>query len=273
MLQVIEVDGISTKASNISVLPIHIGQRYSVIIEASQEVGNYWIRAEIPEDCIMTSPDTINHNSALFDQMTTTGILQYEGAPSDTYPDSKKFNDDWSKNLLPCRDLDVDLLKPYAAVEPPLKVTDQINISVTLHEDEHQTTKAYINNQSWIPDITNPSIMKIMSESISAKQFPINANAYMYDTEELDIINRWHVELGMVFQLIEQQEKLQQLKMPDPVAALCAPGYQHTRRLALSSPDDDDYVTITGGGYQIHHKKPSTKRNTKKSLLFTKRHA
>ncbi|CAG8611147.1 33753_t:CDS:10, partial [Racocetra persica] len=338
MLQVIEVDGVSTKASNISVLPIHIGQRYSVIIEASQEVGNYWIRAEIPDDCIMNSPDTINHDSALYDKMTITGILQYEGAPSDALPDSKKVHDEWSKNLFPCRDLDVDLLKPYAEVEPPKKITNQINISVTIHADEHQTTKAYINNQSWVPDITNPSIMKIMSESISATQFPINANAYMYDTEGgakwcrpsiplgissaekmptlskynlIDpplrdtltvpangwaviryIINNpgvwafhchieWHVELGMVFQLIEQQDKMQQNKLPDAVAALCAPGYQndkydspHTKRLTLSSPEDDDYVTITGGGYKIHHKnqkKSSVKRNTKKSLLFTKR--
>ncbi|CAG8741672.1 15068_t:CDS:2, partial [Cetraspora pellucida] len=50
MLQVIEVDGVSIKAVNITVLPIHIGQRFSVIVEASQEVGNYWIRADIPQD-------------------------------------------------------------------------------------------------------------------------------------------------------------------------------------------------------------------------------
>ncbi|CAG8793831.1 5541_t:CDS:2, partial [Racocetra persica] len=321
MLQIIEVDGVTTKASNVSVLPIHIGQRFSVIVEASQKVGNYWIRSDVPEDCVPSPPDTINHNSPFDNNRNITGILQYEGAPNDTLPTSTKVNDDWSRNLYPCRDIDVNLIKPYEEVAPPLKITDQINVTVTLHPDEHNTTKAYINNQSWIPDITNPSIMQIMSENISATQFPINANAYMYDTEGgaveivlfsnchqnlaehpfhlhghnffiigisanetmpvtskynlVDpplrvipgngwaviryIINNpgvwafhchieWHVELGMVFQLIEQQEKLKQLKLPDSVAGLCAPGYQNATK--------------------------PIKRKTRKSIEFTKkRHA
>ncbi|CAG8591856.1 17149_t:CDS:2, partial [Cetraspora pellucida] len=260
-------------------------------------------------------------------------ILQYEGAPNDAFPTSKKVDDDWSKNLFPCRDLDVDLIKPYMAVEPPQIVTDQINVSVTLHGDDKNTTKAYINNQSWVPDITNPSIMKIMAQNISATAFPINANAYAYDTEggavEIVLFNKngadhpfhlhghnffiigissaekhpviskynlvdpplrdtltvpangwaviryiinnpgvwafhchieWHVELGMVFQLIEQQDKIRQLKLPDTVAGLCKEGYQNTRRIAHSSPDED--VTITGRG------RVSVKR---KSLQFAKK--
>ncbi|CAG8783445.1 12643_t:CDS:2, partial [Racocetra fulgida] len=179
----IEVDGVSTKASNISVLPIHIGQRFSVIVAASQEVGNYWIRADIPEDCVPSPSNTINANSSFANNRNITGILQYEGAPNDTLPTSTKVNDEWSRNLIPCRDIDSNLIKPYDAVAPPLKITDPITVAVTLRVDEKNTTKAYINNQSWVPDIKNPSIMQIMSENISATQFPINANAYMYDTE------------------------------------------------------------------------------------------
>ncbi|CAG8588829.1 5052_t:CDS:10, partial [Dentiscutata heterogama] len=349
VLQVIEVDGVSIKPINITVLPIHIGERFSVIVEASQDVDNYWIRANIPDDCIETDPDTINHDSDLINNNNITGILRYDGAPNDTIPKSKMTNDDWSNNLYPCQDLAVDLIKPYVAVEPPQKVTDPINIAISIGYNSRNTTTAYINGQSWVPDITNPSIMKIMAENESVTSFPINANAYAYDTEngtvELVLRNlngtdhpfhlhghnffimaisssgkpdtklynlvdpplrdtitipsggwavirfminnpgvwafhchiEWHVELGMVFQLIEQQSKIKQLTLPDSVAALCKPGYQNTKRLAFPSPDGEETTTTTPGGYVIHQKPSNSskvKRNTKRDVAFnTKRNA
>ncbi|RIB11715.1 multicopper oxidase [Gigaspora rosea] len=330
-LKVIEVDGVDIKEIELSVLPIHIGQRFSVIVEASQDSGSYWIRADIPKQCILNRNGTINNNSDIIHNSNITGILRYDDASNDTLPQSNKFNDDWYKKLSPCHDLDINLIKPYEAVAPPQKVTDQFNISIMIYGDSKHTTKAYINGQSWVPDLKNPSIMKIMDQNISATEFPINANAYMYDTEggavEIVIYNQnggdhpfhlhghnffiigmgssgspdasqynlvdpplrdtvtlpgdgwavirylinnpgvwafhchieWHVELGMVFQLIEMQSKLQQLKMPPSVEALCQPGYQHTKRLAIPFPDDEG-TTITPGGYVIPNSKGSTKR-------------
>ncbi|RIB11714.1 Multicopper oxidase [Gigaspora rosea] len=343
-LTVIEVDGVAVKSIELSVLPIHIGQRFSVIVDASKDVGSYWIRADIPEDCIFNSPETINANSDLDNNNNITGILRYDGAPNDL-PNSKKFNDAWSNNLFPCQDLDISLIKPYEPVSPPQKVTDQFNISVTLGPDKKNTTKAYINGQSWAPDLTNPSIMKIMEEKINATKFPVNANAYMYDSEggavEIVIYNQngaehpfhlhghnffiigmgssgspdvsqynlidpplrdtitlpgsgwavirylinnpgvwafhchieWHVELGMVFQLIEMQSKIQELTLPPSVEALCKPGYQNTKRLAIPSayPDDGE-TTITPGGYALYNPTKSStkvKRTNKRSIEFT----
>ncbi|CAG8856978.1 6152_t:CDS:1, partial [Gigaspora margarita] len=148
----IEVDGVGIKAIEISVLPIHIGQRFSVIVDASQDVGSYWIRGVIPIDCLLFGGGTINNNSAIAfnDSNVIKGILRYDGAPNDT-PQTNKFNDDWSNNLYPCQDLNISLIKPYVDVEPPQneKITDRLNISVTINFDDKGTTKAYINGQSW----------------------------------------------------------------------------------------------------------------------------
>ncbi|CAG8828347.1 24331_t:CDS:1, partial [Dentiscutata erythropus] len=78
-----------------------------------------------------------------------------------------------------------------------------------------------------------------------------------------------HVELGMVFQLIEQPSRIHQLTLPDSVAALCKPGYQNTKRLAYSSPDGEESAITTPGGYVMYHKPTKVKRNTKRNIAFT----
>ncbi|CAG8818599.1 2671_t:CDS:2, partial [Dentiscutata erythropus] len=145
VLQIIEVDGVSVKPINVTILPINIGERFSVIVEASQEVGNYYIRANIA--CIEDAgPGTINYDSDLIDNSNITGILQYDGAPNDTLPQSQMTYDD---NRYPCQDLDVDLIKTYVPVPPPQEVTDPIKIDISLGFNDQNTTTAYINGQSW----------------------------------------------------------------------------------------------------------------------------
>ncbi|CAG8844906.1 23608_t:CDS:2, partial [Gigaspora margarita] len=112
--------------------------------------------------------------------------------------------------------------------------------------------------------------------NISAKAFPINANAYMYDKEGGAHGHNFFI-MGMGYQgnpdpskynyinpplrdtvTLPGDGKLQTLKMPPSVKALCQPGYQHTKRLAIPFPDDGE-TTVTPGGYVIP-KSGSTKR-------------
>ncbi|KAH0826954.1 laccase [Lanmaoa asiatica] len=67
---VIEADGISTEPLLVDSIQIYAGQRYSIIMNATQPVGNYWIRA-LPSTPFSTF--TGGANSA---------ILRYNGAPS-----------------------------------------------------------------------------------------------------------------------------------------------------------------------------------------------
>ncbi|CAG8494695.1 162_t:CDS:2 [Acaulospora morrowiae] len=297
-LTIIEVEGTYVKPYTVNTLPIFISQRYSVIVNANQPVDNYFIRATMARDCIFNSPTTINHDSAI--NYNVTGIFRYDGAPNAT-PKSQPYNDDFTKSLLPCRDLDQSYLKPYYPTPPPQDSTIQFEFQVTIRQDRENVTKAYINNQTFIPDLTSPSISKIML-GIDPKQFPVYQNAYVYDKEsdvvDIVLLNQngadhpfhlhghnfwligsgtervvnktkynlvdpilrdvttvpgggwavirynvdnpgcwafhchidWHVELGMVAQLIELPTKLADRVLPPEVRNLCL---QYSKRVAI----------------------------------------
>lgn len=69
-LTVIEADGILTEPLLVDSLQVLPGQRYSVVLNATQSVGNYWIRA---------LPSTTN---ATFAGGLNSAILRYSGAPN-----------------------------------------------------------------------------------------------------------------------------------------------------------------------------------------------
>ncbi|KAJ3393353.1 hypothetical protein HDU84_002148 [Entophlyctis sp. JEL0112] len=74
-LTVIEVDGVLVEPYTVDMITINIAQRYSVLVTADQESGNYLIRADMyhgdPWTISMTMPAGTNTN--------VTGILNYAG--------------------------------------------------------------------------------------------------------------------------------------------------------------------------------------------------
>ncbi|KAF9443886.1 multicopper oxidase [Macrolepiota fuliginosa MF-IS2] len=72
-LTVIEVEGTPVQQYNVTVIQIFAGQRYSVVVNATQPVDNYWIRA---------LPNSGNRNlSSTFAGGVNSAILRYQGAP------------------------------------------------------------------------------------------------------------------------------------------------------------------------------------------------
>lgn len=67
-LTVIESDGINTQPLVVDSIQIYASQRYSIILEANQTVGNYWIRAQP------------NLGTTSFDGGLNMAILRYAGA-------------------------------------------------------------------------------------------------------------------------------------------------------------------------------------------------
>jgi len=78
-LTIIEVDGVPVTPHTVASLDILAGQRYSVILEANQPVGNYWINLPYVGGSAAANP---NFNISL-----SRGILRYAGAP-DEEPDA-----------------------------------------------------------------------------------------------------------------------------------------------------------------------------------------
>ncbi|KAF2233277.1 multicopper oxidase [Viridothelium virens] len=94
-LQVISTDFVPIKPYTTSILNINIGQRYDVIVEANQPVGDYWMRSDNQDACaVITNAKNIK------------GIVHYAGSSGST-PTSVGFNytsecvDEPSSSLIP----------------------------------------------------------------------------------------------------------------------------------------------------------------------------
>ncbi|KAF8678762.1 multicopper oxidase family [Rhizoctonia solani] len=89
-LKIIEADGIAHQPYTVNSLDIHPGERYSIIVEANQTVGNYWIRA----------PITARRSSNTLEPEFVKAILRYEGAPVRDPTTSKSSGLKLDQNLL-----------------------------------------------------------------------------------------------------------------------------------------------------------------------------
>ncbi|KAJ6467735.1 laccase [Mycena sanguinolenta] len=69
---VIEVDGVNHEPYTVDSIELFTGQRYSVVLHATQPVNNYWVRA---------NPDVNNSINQGFDGGINSAILRYHGAP------------------------------------------------------------------------------------------------------------------------------------------------------------------------------------------------
>ncbi|CAG8821929.1 9391_t:CDS:2, partial [Gigaspora rosea] len=117
----IEADGINIKPVTIQKLPINIAQRYSVIINASQPVGNYFIRASATTACQVLNNVTINIDHLESLNWNATGILHYEGA-NNSAPTSQEWPDTSEPT---CDDVPDASLVPFVANPPPQNVSQQ----------------------------------------------------------------------------------------------------------------------------------------------------
>ncbi|CAG8717334.1 46324_t:CDS:2 [Gigaspora margarita] len=176
-MKVIEVEGTYVQPFEVTKLPLHIAQRYSVIVEANQDVKDYWIRATMSSECIPNNGNTtINHDSAI--NYNVTGILSYEGS-NDKSPDSTPYTDD----VTPCRNLDSKLIKPLTA-SPPKEATQTISYFVSFGTNAMGVTEALMNNSSYIPDYNNPTTLKIMDDHVDVKTLPTSQNIEAFNDEK-----------------------------------------------------------------------------------------
>ncbi|CAG8778865.1 33390_t:CDS:2, partial [Gigaspora margarita] len=175
-MKVIEVEGTYVQPFEVTQLPLHIAQRYSVIVEANQDAKDYWIRATMSKECIFNNGNTtINHDSAI--NYNVTGILSYEGS-SNKSPDSTPFTDD----LTPCRNLDSKLIKPLTA-SPPKEPTQTISYNVTFGTNAMGVAEALLNNSSYVPDKI-PTTLRIINDHVDVKTMPTSQNIEAFNDDK-----------------------------------------------------------------------------------------
>ncbi|KZT32315.1 Cupredoxin [Sistotremastrum suecicum HHB10207 ss-3] len=72
---VIEADGVEHQPLVVDSLTIFVGQRYSIVVDASEDVDNYWFR-------VVPGPSIVNQASSKpADPSLNNAIFRYEGAP------------------------------------------------------------------------------------------------------------------------------------------------------------------------------------------------
>ncbi|KAF9445552.1 multicopper oxidase [Macrolepiota fuliginosa MF-IS2] len=153
-LQVIEVEGNAVRPITVNSIQILIGQRYSVVLDASQPIGNYWIRS---------LPSTGNRNiSTNFDGGINSAILRYKGAPN-SEPTSIKQT---TIHALAETDLH-PLISPFAPGRPQANGAD---LTVDLAFGFNLTTRKFSVNGAAFEPPTVPVLLQILSGARTAQE-------------------------------------------------------------------------------------------------------
>ncbi|CAG8591741.1 9691_t:CDS:2, partial [Acaulospora colombiana] len=273
-LKVIEVDGTMIEPYTVTSLPINIAQRYSVIVEMNQPIGNYFIRATISDCSVGGGPGTINGNSPLLNNKQITGILRYEGAPS-SIPKSKAYH----TKTPDCLDPDSSNPRNLRPINLKKKVPTNKNIhtiKLTVAIAFNPQLEATINGNSFAVNFKNPSYQKVLSgskfvptdnaftyhglnkphghsfwvvarggtgsstkplsslkynfenplyrDTLTLEEFSLTAIMYYADNPGVWLFHchiEWHVEMGMVAQLVEVPEVFKTYKIPRSVTDMC----------------------------------------------------
>ncbi|RUS30672.1 proteasome stabiliser-domain-containing protein [Jimgerdemannia flammicorona] len=172
-LTIVEADGIDLEPVTVDRLNINVAQRYSVIVEAKQPIDSYWMRAELETACYPT-------DASQLDKMVL-GEIHYVGAPinppdfSHSVPKKpSEINGETSE----CKDMSLDMLKPYYRRDAPMPVGKHITLNVTFGNDTNGINRGYINNVTYVPVFERPTLFNVWSGSrdYAPSQFLIEIN-------------------------------------------------------------------------------------------------
>ncbi|KAH9946367.1 phenoloxidase [Epithele typhae] len=139
-LMIIEADAHNTLPHIVNSIDFFAGQRYSVVLDANQEVGNYWIRA---------NP---NKGTIGFENGYNSAILRYEGAPEEEPTTALEVG-----NAL--HEADLRPLVPQPA--PGLPFAGGVDLALNFVATS-LNNKFYINNATFNPP-TVPVLLQLIS--------------------------------------------------------------------------------------------------------------
>ncbi|KAH7921246.1 multi-copper oxidase [Leucogyrophana mollusca] len=176
VLTVVEADGTSLVGVNVHRVPVNVAQRYSVILTTNQTVGSYNVRAEMQSICYKLANPNLN--------TMVLGTMTYGAEPS-----TDVNTQDWS-DALPgaCLDLNSTQVVPAIPMTPPNSTT-----SVTVDMSFQQTfdsggqqIRGFMNNTSWEPDSTNPTVLQVRSYGA---QTSFDQNQLVVVSDEIGVID------------------------------------------------------------------------------------
>ncbi|KAG7093231.1 hypothetical protein E1B28_006917 [Marasmius oreades] len=152
---IIETDGVNTNPISGNQIPILAGQRYSVVVNANQPVGNYWINAPFSGGNAASNP---NQNLTF-----SRAILRYSGAPNRD-PTTPRTEGPTGSALHQVVEAQISPL----VHNPPPPADIQLVFSVAFTPLQNGTGWR-INNISYQPDRQNPTLLKVIQNGAEAQ--------------------------------------------------------------------------------------------------------
>ncbi|KAI1867412.1 hypothetical protein JX265_000750 [Neoarthrinium moseri] len=146
-LTVIAADLVPIKPYTTEVLSIGIGQRYDVIVEANQGVGDFWLRA-VPDTACSASNEM---------QDDIKGVIRYD-LSSTVDPDTTPYS-----FTMDCLDEAMSDLVPYVALDVEAPATREVfDLGFTSSDGLWKWT---INSQTFLSDWGEPTLLQAVQDA------------------------------------------------------------------------------------------------------------
>ncbi|KZT69223.1 multicopper oxidase [Daedalea quercina L-15889] len=168
-LTIIEADGQNTEPlTGIDQIQMLAAQRYSVVLEANQPIGNYWIRA-VPEQ---VNPTSFNTSLGL-------AILRYRGAPAEDPKDDPYTNAPVPKNPLLEQNLHAYRTEePVPPLDPDCEECNLIfNFTLDVNANDPRDGLFLVNGTSY-QSPTVPVLLQILSGKYTPQQLLPHGSIY-----------------------------------------------------------------------------------------------
>ena len=221
-LTVIAMDLVPIVPYTTTVLSIGMGQRYDVIVNATETAGNYWMRA-IPQTACSDNDNADN----------IKGIVKYDSSDS-TEPTTSAYTYTDS-----CDDEDVSDLVPYLSKDAS---TDSVedDFAVTVGRSNN-VFKWYMAATTFVAEWADPTLLQVLEDSTN---FTTSSHVI-----ELDTADEW------VYFIIETTQSV-----PHPIHLhghdffILAQGsgtYSSSISLSLTNPPRRDVAMLPASGYLV----------------------
>ncbi|KAF8943046.1 hypothetical protein BGZ47_005845 [Haplosporangium gracile] len=169
-LTVIEADGVDMVPVKVERVPIHVAQRYSILLVANRSMSDegFWIRAEMNTNCFNVENPALNPSvkailrykapSPLSFSINNTKNNRNTGMTIQEAPNSVDWNESaWSPH---CDDLKAEMLKPFLAKDAPQADT-QVVLEMSFQTiTRDRVNMGYVNRTSWRPQLDNPTLLQ-----------------------------------------------------------------------------------------------------------------
>ncbi|KAG2187386.1 hypothetical protein INT44_005072 [Umbelopsis vinacea] len=152
-LTIIEADGTDLKKYTVDRITLHVGQRYSVIVEANQTPQNYYMRAELDRQCFYT-PGVV----LVPELPKAIGTVRYVNG-TDTYMKSKHHLEDTDRH---CQDMDPSALENYYPQAAP-SYSQSITLSMRFGKNKENVLRGFLNNVTFNNHPNSPTLLNMWS--------------------------------------------------------------------------------------------------------------